>query len=204
MDQSKRRAMQTLVNGNQCRPWAEKQSAAAGRPSMMVERRNMRGGRPTNTGKVSNMEGIQKWHPSNRSLAAPLSSFQNAASCASSREQAQATGSGKDLAWAILEDGAALQEQQAYLYVLPTCRCPLLRCITWHVQHDRGLGRRGVSKPHRRTAELSTAPPDAALSVDDASFARDHGGSDEMAKVHNVNGKHRHDRIASAEVEQQR
>ncbi|KAJ4219956.1 hypothetical protein NW759_007580 [Fusarium solani] len=56
-----------------------------------------------------------------------------------------------------------------------------------------------VSKPHRRTAELSTAPPDAALSVDDTSFARDHGGSDEMAKVHNVNGKHRHDRIASAE-----
>lgn len=76
------------------------------------------------------MEGIQKWHPSNRSSAAPLSSFQNAASCASSRGQAQATGSSKDLAWAILEDGAALQEQQAYLYVLPTCRCPLLRCIT--------------------------------------------------------------------------
>lgn len=56
-----------------------------------------------------------------------------------------------------------------------------------------------VSKPHRRTAELSTAPPDAALSVDDASFARDYGGSDETAKVHNVNGKHRHDCIASAE-----
>lgn len=41
-------------------------------------------------------------------VGGPLTSFQNAASCASSRKQAQATDSGKDLAWAILGDGAAL------------------------------------------------------------------------------------------------